>query len=70
MKKIIVNIPESASDVQVIKSRYWYLRYNTSAETTEKIMIDNPCEIINISKNDNKKCVEVNMYTTKEYTQL
>lgn len=66
-----INIPLSAFDVQIVRSsNNWYLKYNISQDEVQKIMIGNPCDIENISKHDDKHCVEVNLYTIKEYKNL
>lgn len=69
-KTIKINIPLSAFDIQILKSsKNWYLKYNINQDEVQKIMIGKPCDIENISKDD-KHCVEVNMYTIKEYKNL
>lgn len=70
-KTIKINIPLSASDIQILKNNMdWYLKYNINQDEVQKLMIGKPCEIENIRKDDNKHCVEVNIYTIKEYKEL
>lgn len=66
-----INIPLFAFDIQILKSsKNWYLKYNISQDEVQKIVIGKPCDIENISKDDDKHCVEVNLYTIKEYKNL
>lgn len=66
-----INIPLSAFDVQIVRSsNNWYLKYNVSHDEVEEIMIGKPCDIKNISKHDDKHCVEVNLYSIEEYMNL
>lgn len=66
-----INIPLSAFDIQILKSsKNWYLKYNISQDEVEKILIGKPCYISTISKDDDKHCVEVSLYTIKEYKNL
>lgn len=56
-KNIIMNIPLSAFDVQIVKSsKNWYLKYNTTTDKSEKIVIDRPCDIEMLCKN-NTSCM-------------
>ena len=70
-KTMIVNIPLPAFDIQIVKSNHnWYLKYNTSKNKIEKIVIDKPCDIEMICMNNNKLYVVVNEYSIKEYMDL
>lgn len=67
----IINIPISAFNLQIIKSKKrWVLEYSISEDRSVQIVINKPCDIERIYKENDKWCVVLNTYSTHEYLNL